>query len=515
MSSVYLYADETSRQILSNDQQKIILIGGDFGYGNFGDVLQHINCLNIAEQSNRFATVSVLAANSIGFQDFPAWAMQNYGADALIFVADYPLILDQSSPHLELLGEVRNLSVVHLYGGGFLNNMWGDFVLGVAEHFLRLAPHATYLVSGQQVTHPYQSRVLRHIEEFKPALFGVRDALSLQLLRDGGFDPQFSFDDATESLIELSNKLPVERGSGLFMHLNVSDYAANDESLKGLGNDLSRLSASTGAYTEVTLFQAFRDSRQGVLDSREALKSLDFRFPFSDLRLIELVPFVYSEEGQQITRPLLGEFGYSCSYHVALWLQLAGIPCWLRSNNPFYDQKSRALQVTQDLESFLKEPRLADHQSNLEQRSLWRAEFEKVIEGAPEVRQVCQIPQNDSSLAPWPFFFKGKPTVEEKLELATKESDYWRSRVKTAEEQLVQAQEDAQQMNGRIEGLTTQLTEVGHEVHSIRQGAESSQRQPSLYGVVRRVGRLLPIPTGLKLRIKKLMVKFGSQDGCG
>ena len=182
MNPIYLYTDAASRDVLLNDQQKIILIGGDFGYGNFGDVMQHVNSVNIANKSKRFSTVSVMSANAIGFKEFPVWARQSYGTDAIVFVADYPLILDETSPELVPLCEIRNLSVIHLYGGGFLNNIWGDYVLGVAEYFLNLAPHVKYLVSGQQITHPYQFRVASHVAMYQPALFGVRDGLSRQLL---------------------------------------------------------------------------------------------------------------------------------------------------------------------------------------------------------------------------------------------------------------------------------------------------------------------------------------------
>ncbi|VVN35076.1 hypothetical protein [Pseudomonas fluorescens] len=472
MSHFYLYTDEVSRDVLLGAQQKIILIGGDFGYSNFGDVLQHVNSLNFARKSKRFSTVSVMAASAIGSKEFPEWASQSYATDAIIYIADYPLILDEASPTLVPLGEIRNLSIVHLYGGGFLNAMWGDFVLGVTEYFLNLAPHARYVVSGQQITPPYQSRVARHIEAFKPALFGVRDELSSQCLNDAGFAPQFSFDDATETLVSLAKKLPMERGAGLLMHLNVSDYTANDSSIKGLRSDLKRLSTISDAQAEVTLFQAFRDSRQEVVDSREALKYLDIHFPFNDVRMLDLAALAYGEDCRQITRPIRGELGYSCSYHVTLWLQLAGIPCWLRSSNPFYDQKSKALQVTQDLESFLKAPRLADHRSNLDRRAQWLDAFEKVIESTPEVRQVCKIAQPEGGPAPWPFFFKGSPTLEEKLDQANKDSRDSRLRAEAAEGKLHQLHEQNLALNERIQKLSAHLTEVGNEAHTQRQRAE-------------------------------------------
>ncbi len=103
MSSIYLYADETSREVLLNEQQKIALIGGDTGHANFGDVLQLVNSINVAKQSKRFATVCVMGAHAIAFKESPATIRQNYGTDAIVFVAEYPLILEDSSPRLELV----------------------------------------------------------------------------------------------------------------------------------------------------------------------------------------------------------------------------------------------------------------------------------------------------------------------------------------------------------------------------------------------------------------------------
>jgi hypothetical protein len=476
VSSIYLYADEASRNILSNGLQKIVCIGSDFGYGNFGDVLQHVTSLKAAKKAKKFVTVSVMAANAIGFKEFPACTRKNYGADAIIFVADYPLVLDDRTPQLELIDVISNLAAIYLYGGGFLNNMWGDYVLGITEHLLRLAPGATYVVSGQQITAPYQHRVVEHIKEFKPTLFGVRDELSQRLLREAGFNPDISFDDATEALLDLTQTLPLQRGNGLLMHVNASDYTAHNGLELGLGYELQQLKASRWGQDGVTLFQAFRDPRHEVCDARETLKKLDVAFPFSDLRLIELVSLVYGGQSGDLTNPIIGDIGYSCSYHVALWLQLAGIPCWLRSSNPFYDQKSRALQVTQELDSFLAEPRLADHRSNLERRAAWNERLQSFMLQIPEVFNTCTFTDDGKGPAPWPFFYKGKPTLQEKL-LETEKSDRWqRDRAESSERDLGMARAELVQLHGRVEALTGQLTEVGNDAHRQRDRAESSER---------------------------------------
>lgn len=464
MGNIYLYADEESRQVLLDKSQKLISIGSDFGYGNFGDIVQSVNSLKLAKKSRQFTTVSILAANAIGFKEFPQWVKNSYGSDAVIFVAEYPLILDENSPSLKLVSEIRNIALVHMYGGGFLNDMWGDFILGVVEYFLRISESARYIVSGQQITHPFESRLLRHIEKFKPVLFGVRDELSRSILGKAGFDAGFSFDDASELLVSIAERLLLRKGSGLFLHLNVSSYTANNDGADRLGEELKLVEENISKSGEVTLLQAFKDARPEVRDSREALKFLDYRFPFNDVRLIELTPFAYGVEDEGRSRPVVGEFGYSCSYHVALCLQLAGIPCWLRSSNSFYDQKSKALQVSQGLSEFLREPRLADHRTNLERRAQWLDTLEKAIEQSPVVNKISHVPPNNDGPAPWGFFFKGTPTLEEKLELAEQQNSFLLEKIEESELVL--------QLRMQVDGLRTQLTDLGAETHLQRQRAE-------------------------------------------
>lgn len=436
MSTIYLYADEASWQVLSDSRQKVALIGGDFGYGNFGDVLQHLNTIRFAKKMKGYATISVMAANAIGVSGFPEWARSAYATDAVVYIAEYPLVLDEKSPKLKAVGEIRNLAAVHLYGGGFLNEMWGNYVISVVEYFLRLTPGIAYFISGQQVTSPYHHVLIDHLKKFPPRIFGVRDEISLNWLREIGLESNFSFDDATEVLIDLAQRSGLKREGGLLLHLNSSDYTANDSVDDGLAAELLTLKATAAAATGVTVFQAFRDARQEVLDSTETIKRLDVQFPFYDVRVVDLVGLIFEQGGEGNGRAISGEFGYSCSYHVALWLQLAGIPCWLKSSNGFYSQKSRALQVTQDLTSFLREPRLAGHASNLERRVAWRSLLQDEFLKLDEVNNVCRIPDQAGGPAPWPFFFKGKPTLQERLANSMADEAWQRQRAETAEKAL-------------------------------------------------------------------------------
>jgi hypothetical protein len=153
----------------------------------------------------------------------------------------------------------------------------------------------------------------------------------------------------------------------------------------------------------VTLLQAYSDRRLEVVDTRESVKQLERAFPFADCRLIELVSLIY-ENTNGLILPLQGEIGYSCSYHVALWLQLAGIPCWLRGSNLFYQQKSQALQTQSNFKAFLREPRLADHVVNLEQRQLWQEQLSAALLSAKRSYISCEFyPLEERELNPWRF----------------------------------------------------------------------------------------------------------------
>jgi hypothetical protein len=480
MSNIFLYADESSQKVLAGESQKIISIGSDFGYGNFGDVLQHINALRAIKSSGRHDTISVLAANAISSQSFPSFVPSAYKTDAVVFVADYPLVLSGSDPKLNLVGEIRNVAGLCLYGGGFLNAMWGNFVLTVVEYFLHRVKSINYWVSGQQITSPFETRVVEHIKAFRPKLFGVRDEVSAQLLLDQGFASDFSFDDSTEALAGLAYRLSIRRGQGLALHLNSSDYTANTSLEIGLGRELASVAGHGAANHEVTVFQAFRDIRQDVFDTSETIKRLDYLFPFHNHRTIDLVGLLFSQSAGKDTITLDLEFGYSCSYHVALLLQLAGIPCWLRSSNTFYDQKSRALQVTQGLEEFLGSPKLADHSFNLERRLAWNEKLHLHLQGIEPVANCLRFEKIEDGPAPWSFYYKGRPTLQERLSEAEKANQWHRERAEGAERDLGLVRGENAELHGRVEALSAQLTEIGDEAHRQRERAEGAERDLGL-----------------------------------
>ena len=486
----YLYADEVSAAVLDDVAQKILLVGSDFGYGNFGDIVQHKNSIRLHKELGKFQTVSILATNAISDTNFPRFAKLAYGTDAAIFVSEFPIDLTKSSLSLKPVHLIRNVSALHLYGGGFLNDKWGEFVLGVTEYLLHTLSIQTYVVSGQQITKPYEDRVTRHIDVYRPILFGVRDVLSREWLEGTGYKAEFSFDDATEMLQGLTSVSPVKRGIGLLLHLNVSDYTNNGPENSGFPEELQTLAIDDRTISRVTVLQAYADRRGEVIDSREAIKALERAFPFFDYRVVELPTLAY-QTGMLLKAAIQGEIGYSCSYHVALWLQLAGIPCWLRGSNSFYEQKASALQIHQELSSFLKNPILADHSSNLERRALWQERLRMAILSASEISTVYEF-RPPSSITPLPLRFKGKPlqvpATHKEHDLSSGQEEVQQQLGQIMQSNVVNSEfetslhalrqqfdGDIQQLREQIFARDAQITELGAIAHEFRQRAEAAE----------------------------------------
>jgi len=270
-----------------------------------------------------------------------------------------------------------------------------------------------------------------------------------------GVEVGFSFDDATEALQKLVSTLPVQPGRGLALHLNVSNYTNNAQDALQLRRDLQAIAEHASASAGLTLFQAFGDRRTEVKDTSEAIKDLERDFPFAEARILQLPLIAYRQS--RLSVPVQAEIGISCSYHTALWLQLAGIPCWLRTSNPYYDQKARALQISQDLRAFLQNPKLADHSQNLERRKTWQDQLLTLLKNAPESREVREIPQ-PSAAESSPMRLRGYGPELEPLT-----------------EETLRAQIEASQ--AQIEGLQTHITELGNLSHSFKQRAELAEAE--------------------------------------
>lgn len=480
MQHLHFYADTQSIDLLACEGAKAVLIGSDFGYGNFGDLLQHMGSINRLKRASSLSVVSVLSLDAISRHVGVSALRQSYGVDVQMFVSSEPLSAERAEQlGLARVRTLRNVACVQLYGGGFLNEMWGSFVLQVTEFFLHHLPGAAYYISGQQISKSYAPTVQAHINAFRPQLVGVRDRDSLDTMQSLGIDAHYSFDDAVEPLLELSQVLTPQRATtGAFLHLNSSGYTGNGAEIEEISAHMRLLSERSGDR-DLVLFQAFQDSREEVVDSIETVKRLEGGLPFVDMNTIMLVSYIMKGGEALAPAVLKGEYGYVCSYHVTLWLQFNGIPCWLRSSNPYYDQKRRSLGVEGSFESFLEHMPTVDHSLNLEERSTWVRRLESRLGELPRVENTLEWAALNRDAARRSFNFKGEPRMEMRLNeswsaVCGLQEDINRLNAELQNAQAVRDDTDKnrQSIEERLEAYRERLTSVGAEARQYREQAE-------------------------------------------
>lgn len=466
MSKMFFYADNTSAELLLTGRPKALMLGSDFGYGNFGDVLQHVGSVSRVHAVSDLAVVSIFALEAIGrFEDAVALRLA-YRVDALIFVASTPLSREQALRlGVSQVLKINDVAVLHLYGGGFLNEMWGDFSLNIAEFLLRRLRGIRYFISGQQVDEGYSHRVAAHIAEFRPLLVGLRDRDSLRNVIRHGVDAEFSFDDAAEPLIGLSDRFALSRGAGAFIHMNSSGYTGNDSALLEVTRHLEQLVERVGRDTRPVLFQAFQDAREEVVDSLETVKRLERAFPFDGCQTVLLVEGILGTGEARVPLRLEGQFGYSCSYHITMWLQFNRIPCWLRGSNSYYDQKRRSLGVAGDFESFLTDMPLVDHGPNLAAREAWLGRFEAALSDAPPASNHIEW---DAVEGAGTFNFKGEPRLTERLQRSWKDLQEVQSAHAVLSGTISQLSEERDELSAERDSLLLATNDGRAEVISLQ-----------------------------------------------
>jgi len=467
----FFYVDYDSSFILESNYAKTILIGSDLGYGNFGDILQQRGCIDFHRKYSTNKIVGIIDAQAINDSQYIEFIKKALNFDAIIVVSEIELSFDQNIISLQLLHFVYNVNIIHLYGGGFLNEKWGNYVLGITEEFLTLFTPNLYIVSGQQISNIFIDRLIPHLKLFKPAVFGCRDDMSFRWMTETGYSPHFSFDDATEELQKLAQQLQLQKGRGVLLHLNISDYTfnfydINDNLLKEIDTLLQLCSTNN---LPITLFQAYNDKRLVVLDTRETLKELDKTILFYNYRVIELANIAYNLSSYHF-EPICGNFAYSCSYHVALLMQLAGIPCWLRGFNEYYLQKRHALQINQNFKEFLKEPQLANHSTNLARRAEWCDHLASLLSVA-ENHKITKIDYSNNNIGTT-FVFKSN-----NLQAIKNEIQMLQTKLKEAKHSLNIAKKENESLNSIILGLGENITQLGSLSHNYILRAEVAEKK--------------------------------------
>jgi hypothetical protein len=376
MGSWYLYADAESKLVLESSCRKILLVGGCFGTSNFGDILQLKGAVNFHKSMGWVNPIPVFSMESLCGTTHVGNLKKAYGVGAILFVSQQRY--DAAHAGFVLQSQFCAVEALHLYGGGFLNGKWGHYVISITEFLLKNLAIETYGISGQQVDLEFAQQTAGHIHNFQPGCVGVRDDQSSQLLRAHGVASEFSFDDAYDELAIIASNVPKSKNERALVHLNVSSYTDNAEK----EHELIRALRTIEAYCSdgIVAFNAFNEKGFEVVDTIRTIAWLENDFPFHDYIVVD-GPALAREGRISNFDALDVGIALSCSYHVALFMHLLGVPCYLNASNSFYEQKRIALDCPKTLEQFLEEKRVPDYSGRIESRKFWLQKLQEYFLG--------------------------------------------------------------------------------------------------------------------------------------
>ncbi|SNB46630.1 hypothetical protein [Geobacter sp. DSM 9736] len=382
-NKIFMYGDQHTADILQTDVPKVILFGGYLGYNNFGDILQLKEAIKFHESVTKLTPVVICHINSIPDDYFQHRLRNWFNAAAFIFVHDHPMN-NLEMLNLCLVEKSFPIKNMHLYGGGFLNRYWGEYFLKLVEGLIQNFKVDNYVISGQQVDAALKSRLASHFQKCKPCLIGARDYESQAIINSCGFKCEFSFDDASNIIDAWGLRKPHDQTAGpqqpIFIHLNTSKYTCNstEENKKELDRlkQVLKTLSETFAQHEPVVLNAYSEYRASVKDSLSSIVSLEDSFPFNNYRVIDIahLALLHDPMCKDADSDLVG-FGrgvaFSSSYHTAVFCNMLKTPCYMISENDYYNQKREGLGEARTLEQFLSDPSALSFGSLMDQRDDW------------------------------------------------------------------------------------------------------------------------------------------------
>jgi hypothetical protein len=346
-----LYVGRASAPRVETADAATFLVGSYAGKPSFGAGLELKSTIDLHTRLRPQRALFVLARAPTAFH-----------ADAGVGGAVIPIYTKcGDSDHaisrddLVSLSRVPPSTLIHVYGGGFVND-WSGRPLRLAIEEL-IARHAhnnvggrlSIFVSGQQVAACQDAEAWRPFFE-RADYLGARDAESLTVLRaltkngSDGCPIELSGDD---SLPALMAALQCHRGPEptIAAHVSLADHSCVSPERR-LGR-MARALAVAAARFELGLTCDLLVSRAAGTDDEEAAQRLEMRYrslagegaaPPLTFRVRDI-----DREAADGVLQLEALALISCSYHVALAGLLSGCPTALLVENDDYRQKAATL----------------------------------------------------------------------------------------------------------------------------------------------------------------------------
>jgi len=387
-------------------QSKVILVGSFAGAWNFGDVLQLRGTLRWHRQRGSGIAIAVhglpMLQSPIQFERLSA----AFATDHWLFYSRGHADHQRRAQALGLVrldGPIVGPTLVHAYGGGYFNRLWGAPGLQRIETVLAYTRPDCYVISGQQIGAEFAAALAAHCRQRSPALIGCRDEASLACLRQHGMHAEFSGDDALEELDLAADGAGAGSpsiGGDPALYLNTSDYVTPETdglptALRAINAGLETLARHCGPTAIPILIRAYAEDGPYIRDTLATVRATRFAELFPVSRVVDLVDLTMREQLASSV-PLLRRcrLAVSTSYHVTLFMKVLGVPVYLFAFNDYYRQKKAALgDAPLSLEDFLAlEPELIVSRQNdyvagqRAQRAAWLQRFHAALPARAEGR---------------------------------------------------------------------------------------------------------------------------------
>jgi len=414
----YFYTlSETNAKLFQNQSKQILFLAGGYNgyYFNFGDLLQLKGALNWHKKEDPNTLIlPLIHLAPISGKAFIEELFSYFETSDFVFYAFEDEDFKEKIPKLFLqpLHLPTKLPTInfHIYGGGFFNHFWGNFMLRVIEGVLNSFPVDHYIISGQQIGREFAPILAEHFRKYQPDIIGCRDPLSIEILSKHGILAYFSSDDSFEELLGVVKKIKdssdvesvFNRNFSFALNINLSYYVFSSftqeqkessleeaeaffERFDRLLNLLSSKLKKEGIPIFVDSYLTRKDEVQNMWASIK--KSLLTKY-FPKFLGIDLAGALLKGELDKAGSILrLAPFFIANSYHSAFFGKMLGIPTYLMSFNEYYLQKQSGLEVKQrTLEEFLNEdPKIILKeqkeiiQTHREARTKWLEELKKIL----------------------------------------------------------------------------------------------------------------------------------------
>jgi len=350
-----LFATPASVQAIERARALVVLVGGYDGSGNYGDIAQFDAALELVERLGP----GVLALPVLERQYLAGHRDLKEGGGE----ADRPALFfdpgNEGGYEDALLPVAAPIDLAfgasYLYGGGYLNRLWGPrklALLAAAEALLAAggAPPSCRLSSGLQVEPDW-------VAELAARGSSALSRLDLLGARDRGSQRALGAFGLTAPAVETGDD-----AIGLLARLPAADAAVPDDGRLHLNLHFAEHEWVTERPHAVLDFYAGFLAELGRLAQRPL--TVQPLIAYSDSRVDEragLERFVNAcaAIGGEVTEPLVlrptslaaattllsqARLTLSCSYHVALTSLMLEVPAVLIGDNAYYEQKAAGLR---------------------------------------------------------------------------------------------------------------------------------------------------------------------------